>query len=292
MGQAMPYHMHKGHTWQTIDRYLSTHDLDKRARRKAALLEALRDTTNYPRFSDVFNVVNPATYQPPGSPPNPVTSLLAHMNIDWFGLPSNGAGGWLPQPPFDAAHRTTGFWSNWYGDAERIVRDTTARAIEVSFGIKHGARVPGSNDRGVTDKALPRNWPIEFWWVCGERWFHASLQWRHTYDDERNGLVSVTWLTPGNGDPIFHDLDHPPLKNDGTFKLEPTECDKRFGSWIIGQPHNDLIPSKTWDGTLIGEWPSPVAVTHSHPEGTRGITVVQPSFPDGGVSNQLPEWNY
>src|SRR5690349_4358061 len=142
----MPYHMHKGHTWQTIDRYLSTCDLDKRARRKVALLEALRDTTTYPRFTDVFGVVNPATYSPPGSPPNPVSSLLAHMNTDWFGLPSNDAGGWSAQPPFGPAHRTTGFWSNWYGDAEAIVRATTARAIEVSLGITHNAKVHGAND--------------------------------------------------------------------------------------------------------------------------------------------------
>jgi hypothetical protein len=214
------------------------------------------------------------------------------MNRDWFGLPSTGAGGWGPQAPYGPSHTTTGFWSNWYGDAEAIVRATTTRAIEVSFGIAHGAAVPAGRDGRVTDASVRRNWPIEFWWVCGERWFHASLTWRHEHGAERDGYVEVTWLTPGNGDPIFHDLDHPPLHPDPSFALEPRDSNTRFGSWIVGQPHNDLLASKTWEGTLIGEWPSPVAVSRSRADGAHAITVVSPAFGDGGVSNELPEWDY
>ena len=34
----------------------------------------------------------------------------------------------------------TGYWRNWYGDAEGIVRETYTRAIEVSLGIPHDDR--------------------------------------------------------------------------------------------------------------------------------------------------------
>jgi hypothetical protein len=290
MGQGMPYHFHKGHTWQTIDRYLSTHDLDKRAERKAALLEALRNRRTYPRFTDVFRVIRPTSYRPPGSGPDPVDALVEHMNEDWFGLHKDGKT-WRPQRPYSAENNTTGFWRNWYGDAEAIVRETTGRAIEVSFGLEHGADIPTERKR-VTDRSVRRNWPIEFWWLCGMRWFHSSITWRHVKERERDGCVVVTWITPGNGDPMYHDLDSPPTNDDGSFELDPIGCETRFGSWIVGQPHNDTVPVASWEATGIGEWPSPFAVTHSRPEGARVLSVVSPSFLDGGVSNQAPEWDY
>jgi hypothetical protein len=292
----MPYHMHKGHTWQTIDRYLSTHDLDKRAHRKAALLTALRDPRKYPRFTDVFDMIRPKSYVPPNGRPekiDPVDALVAHMNKDWFGCvkANNGTGKWQPQPPFGPDNRTTGFWSNWYGDAEAIVREATARAIEVSFGLEHGADIPEKNG-AVTDGSVLRNWPVEFWWLCGMRWFHASITWRHLHSRPRDGVVTVTWITPGNGDAMYHDLDSEPQHPDDSFALDPIGCETRFGSGIVGQPHNDTIAVKTWEGTPIGRWPSPIAVTHSVAERARVLSVVSPSFLDGGVSNQRPEWDY
>src|SRR3954453_6399989 len=158
MGEGMPYHFHKGHTWQTIDRYLSTHDLDKRVERKKKVLDALRDPDVYPRFTDIFAVIAPSSYSPPTAnlptPPksDPVAALVAHMNKDWFGLRKHGDS-WAEQPAFAADHDTTGFWSNWYGDAEAIVRETTERAIEVSLGITHGDEVPSRNDQ-VSDDSV------------------------------------------------------------------------------------------------------------------------------------------
>src|SRR4051794_6249239 len=188
----MPYHMHKGHTWQTIDRYLSTHDLDKRAERKAKVLEALRDTTTYPRFTDMFRLIAPASYTPPGSQGNAVDALVDHMNKDWFGLAKHNDS-WGAQPPFGPDHNSTGFWSNWYGDAEAIVRETTARAIEVSIGIDHKGAIPKRHG-DASSESFARNWPIEFWWLCGEKWFHASITWRHAHGHERDGSVTVLWI--------------------------------------------------------------------------------------------------
>jgi hypothetical protein len=295
MGEGMPYHMHKGHTWQTIDRYLSPHDLDRRAARKAQLLEMLRDDTRYPRFTDVFGVIRPKSYTPPGrgngGGRNPVDALVRHMNEDWFGLEQQG-GKWQPQAPYGLGNTTTGFWRNWYGDAEAIVRETTARAIEVSCNVDHGADIPKDDNGNTTDAVLDRNWPIEFWWLCGMRWFHASLTWRHEHGRRRNGVVVVTWITPGNGDKMYHELDSPPTNDDGSYELDPVDSSTRFGSWLVGQPHNDTIAATSWAGTAIGEWPSPVGVTQSRPEQARAVSVVQPSFPDGGVSNKTPEWDY
>jgi hypothetical protein len=293
MGEGMPYHMHKGHTWQTIDRYLSTHNLDRRATRKAAVLAALRDQNNFPRFTDVFRVIAPSSYSPPGGAPNPVSALVTHMNEDWFGLPQTQPGQWGPQEPFGPNNTTTGFWRNWYGDAEAIVRATTARAIEVSLGVDHGADVPVNDAGEATNDSVTRNWPIEFWWLCGVRWFYSSLTWRHEHGAQRHGVVVVEWVTPGNGDMMFHDLDSPPIHNqDGSFQLDPIDASARFGSWILGQPHNDTIPANSWLGTLIGDWPSPVSVTRSRPEAARTVSVVSPAFGDGGVSNKRPEWDY
>jgi hypothetical protein len=291
MSEGMPYHMHKGHTWQTIDRYLSTKHLDKRAARKALVLGALRDEGTYPRFTDIFTLIAPSSYTPPGSPPNPVDALIAHMNKDWFGLEQTG-NTWGPQKPY-APGRTTGFWSNWYGDAEAIVRATTARAIEVSFNVDHGSDIPTNDNGEVTDETVSRNWPIEFWWLCGMRWLHASLTWRHEHANDRHGVVVVTWITPGNGDEMYHDLDAPPKHNeDHTFAIDPIDASTRFGSWIVGQPNNHTYGAKSWEGTGVGKWPSPVGVTHSSPEGAHVVTTVQPAFGDGGVSNQQPEWDY
>jgi hypothetical protein len=282
--------MHKGHTWQTIDRYLSTHDLDARVERKAKVLAALRDDNTYPRFTDIFRVIAPQTYTPPGARRDPVDALIAHMNKDWFGCVQDGKT-WKPQPPFGDDHRTTGFWSNWYGDAEAIVREGTARTIEISLGIAHDEHVPTSGGQ-LSDAAVERNWPVEFWWLCGMKWFHASITWRHAYRRPREGVVTCTWITPGNGDMMYHDLDSPPVHDDPSFELDPGDCSGRFGSWIVGQPHNDALPVTSWEGTPVGVWPSPIGVTHSRGEGARTVSVVSPSFLDGGVSNQQPEWDY
>jgi hypothetical protein len=291
MSEGMPYHMHKGHTWQTIDRYLSTKDLDKRAARKALVLGALRDTHTYPRFTDIFRLIAPASYAPPGGGANPVDALIVHMNKDWFGLEQQG-GTWGPQKPYGPGNTTTGFWRNWYGDAEAVVRETTARAIEVSLDIDHESDIPANDNGDVTNDVVKRNWPVEFWWLCGMRWFHASLTWRHEHGNARHGVVVVTWITPGNGDEMYHDLDAPPKNDDGSFKLDPIDASARFGSWIVGQPNNDTYAATSWEGTGIGKWPSPVGVTRSSAEGARVVTTVQPAFPDGGVSNQKPEWDY
>ena len=70
-----------------------------------------------------------------------------HQNRHWYGKTYLGPGLWGPQQPFNAVtHPRTGFWHNWYGDAEGIVRETYIRAIEVSLGIPHevpASRAPG-----------------------------------------------------------------------------------------------------------------------------------------------------
>ena len=84
----------------------------------------------------------------------------------------------------------TGFWVQYFGNVEEIVRQTLIRTIEVSLGLQHGEDVPSGGPRRVL--------PIELFWKCPQRWFEGWVTWRW---DETHGTGQVTTMfaTPGVG---------------------------------------------------------------------------------------------
>ena len=183
----------------------------------------------------------------------------------------------------------TGFWVQYYGDVEEIVRQTLIRAIEVSLGLDHGQEVPAEGP--------PRELPIELYWKCPQRWFEGWVGWR--WDAEHGtGQVTVLMATPGSGKPILEK----PLIGEGAF--EPTTSratpngsapvwaapadparnpdQSAKGLWVVSHRDHVQLPSIPGHaGTATGDWPIPeFGATYV---GLGDIVCVQPSEQDGGV---------
>jgi hypothetical protein len=123
----------------------------------------------------------------------------------------------VPAPPPPNLPPSTGWWSGWSGDAEGIARVTVIRSIEASLGVPSiavnlmpaagSAATPLSRQDVLSLYSVgavtlwdvytdanahppPRDWPIEFVWVCPVPHFEATVSWQ-------NQSVRVTWMTPG-----------------------------------------------------------------------------------------------
>jgi hypothetical protein len=184
---------------------------------------------------------------------------------------------------------STGFWVQYHGDVEGIVRETLVRAIEVSLGLDHDEPVPAG---GPT-----RELPIELYWKCPQRWFEGWVGWR--WDGAHGtGQVTVLLATPGSGKPILEQ----PLIGAGAFeptttRVAPTGAVPRWaapadpatnpdqsakGLWVISHREHVQLPSiPGHGGTATGDWPIPeFGATYV---GVGPVICVQPSEPDGGV---------
>ena len=86
----------------------------------------------------------------------------SHQNRHWYGKTPLGSGLSVPQQPFDAVtNPRTGFWHNWYGDAEGIVR----RRIRVRSSTMPRPSRRRHDETEIVDLARHpdhrRFWPIE-----------------------------------------------------------------------------------------------------------------------------------
>jgi hypothetical protein len=138
----------------------------------------------------------------------------------------------------------TGFWVQYFGDVEEIVRQTLIRTIEVSLGLEHGEEVPATGPR--------RQLPIELFWKCPQRWFEGWVTWRW---DESHGTGQVTsmFATPGSGKPVLQN----PLDGDGA--IEPqTWTTAELLPAPIGPPPS--AGPRGWRGAPKGMW----VITHRH----------------------------
>jgi len=223
-----------------------------------------------------------------------------HQNRHWYGKTQLASGYWGPQAPFDpVTNPRTGFWHNWYGDAEGIVRETYTRAIEVSLGIPH--------DTTVTDKSAivelarrpehGRFWPIEIFTRCPAPWFEGWVTWQsegpsnghvtvhiHTPSHDRSNLLTSP-VRPGYTTPEYQDeINFPP----------PLPSDGKRGMWVVAHLYQELVnppfagpvvsgPSEALDGhpDQKAPWKLPRFGAVYHSQGD--IVTVRPSEPNGGV---------
>src|SRR5262249_12672096 len=110
-------------------------------------------------------------------------AVVKHFAVHWLGYdPATMA----PQAAFDPANPDpTGWWTAWYGDAERVLRKTMTQAIEVALGL----------DAGDPPDTATRCWRMMFTWTCGApmlqgwvHWWDFSLDEVHPTGD---GIVNV-----------------------------------------------------------------------------------------------------
>jgi hypothetical protein len=222
---------------------------------------------------------------------------LDHQNLHWYGRRESPpySNHWIDQKPFDSVtNPTTGYWHNWYGNAEKIVSETYTRAIEVSLGIPHD---PTMKDYGWIHQHKTRQWPIEVFNRCPAPWFEGWVTWRgHT---SGNGHVTVHLLTPSHVD---SNLIHSPFRQTTTpeYKDERTgvslASDGERGMWVVTHEKQDVVkpPGGAFGllSSVVGsgdDWTVPWFGGHvwSHDDNVQRtsdkIVVVQPNEPDGGV---------
>jgi hypothetical protein len=210
-------------------------------------------------------------------------------------------------------------WKTWCGNAEKIVRMAMIRSIEVSLGLDHpvgkynraieppllarrpnldalqqlyGTHVDPSGVPYVPNLAdartIPpdqlvtrfgRNWPIEHWWICGVRYFQASVTWRRGPKSasvvaaaaaaaagaaagtaapargdavpglpprtgaEDAGRVVVVFVTPGSmHHHVFDDLEHVPMNKvppAGSPPAPTPSGDPQGAPWIVHPSRSD-----------------------------------------------------
>lgn len=182
----------------------------------------------------------------------------------------------------------TGFWFQYFGDVDAIMRETLIRSIEVSLGLEHD-EVPAN---GRTDRWMP----IELFWKCPQRWFEGWVGWRW---DATHGSGQVTTMlaTPGSGKPV---LEHPglgqaPLGEPHAVIASPLDVPagpppdgdgpaiKAKGLWVIThQEHAQLSTTPDEGGTASGQWfVPPFGPTYV---GVGDVICYEPHEFDGGVN--------
>ncbi len=323
MSNGMPYHLEKGPVFSTFEanRYQVKNkycDILDRLRQKNAAGEYVVD------ICDLEPYANPALNY---GPYNTQELRRYHMNVHWFGMiptgrvvngkaeyqkQTNGTYEWIHNP-------TTGWWRNYFGDTEGIMRQALIRAAELALGLDHDEPVPPTAQRGRL-----RCWPIEYVVTCPAAWFEAWLSWRQTGNGIRDGHVTINMVVPAHIQPTEpgpSDLDFqnprdggvldsplmPPQQGGSQYRLSPLAPEGPYGMWVITHWDHDMEPAilnvYDPDGNRIenatatatntptgqGQWPLPsFGLVYrgkpgpaSHPGD--GIVCVQPAEADGGV---------
>ena len=238
------------------------------------------------------------------------------MNRHWYGKTYISPGQWGPQQPFNpVTHPRTGFWHNWYGDAEGIVRKTYIRAIEVSLGIPHDRSRSPACAHAPADHRLD---PSEHDPCLADRDLHAvpgtvvrrlgDLEGitlpavRTPGPPDTSGQVTIHLHTPSHDNsnlltsPVRHAGYNTPEYRDEINFPAPLPSDGMRGMWVISHLHNDLVPVASPPNGPVVAVPSQTDPNHPlrkvpwlvpgfgagyHSQGD--IVVVQPSEPNGGV---------
>ena len=276
MGGGMPYQLEKGPYFSIAEAVLSDIEL------RMDILTSLRNGMTF----DSMPTLGAASLDQSPANANTHAKRLRHQNKHWFGKRRDDKGNFtLPQMAFDIdSNPTTGYWYNWYGDAEEIMRQVFLRAIEVSLGIEPDATIPSDP---------PRKWPIEVFWRCPAPWFEGWVTWREEDASPGSGHVTVHLHTPSHQKSA---LLLSPIRNapddgrsdyrDRRIPAGPhplTTSKLKRGMWVVAheeqRQHLDFTrhlapsPKGRWQYPKLGP-----LVESSGP-----VVVVQPNEADGGV---------
>jgi hypothetical protein len=202
-----------------------------------------------------------------GGPYADTARLAEHIDRDWFGI-TDGSD----------SPAVSRYWSYWRGDAQGIVRETLARAIEVALGLDHGEPATDANRR---------SWHVSLLTACGIRWFEGWISWRRTGSEPTGGHVVVLLLTPTHGKPAEPTLLRPTptsAERPGTpYAVNPTRAEGDQGLWAVGA----VLERRADPEPTSAEWLPPGTFPRPHlgPTylGEGGIVVVAPPEVQGGV---------
>jgi hypothetical protein len=282
----MPYQLEKGPYFAVTESLLD--DIPRR-------IEALARSRGGDPIDDMPGLDSASLVVAPSTAAAALLAGQFHQNHDWYGMNLNPVTGkWDPQPPFSQGNRTTGYWHNWYGNPDLIMRETFIRAIEVSLGVPHD---PKNLDTTSIAVAKKHEWPIEVFWRCPAPWFETWVTWRGTENPgqstDKTGHVTVHVHSPShdNAALIESPIRSAPDNARAEYKDEPntpngpylSSDNRERGMWVIAHRNQDpVIPIFGPITTAVGQiWglPNFGSGYHSHGE----IVAVQPNEPDGGV---------
>jgi hypothetical protein len=215
-----------------------------------------------------------------------IKALLAFGND--HGLPEYLATWTKPTPSYPTPRRTwphTGFWRQYYGDVEEIVRETMLTALRVALGITR----PGESPR--------RHLDLEIFWKCGQPWFEGWVTWNLPATAPELGRVTVIFATPGTGSNVLTEagtlgrVDPQLAPRITASSVEPPasigDALRRRGMWLITHELNLLLPPiPSTRPTGLGEWIIP-AIGPSY-AGVGAVKVFEPAFRDGGLPDPDP----
>jgi hypothetical protein len=277
----MPYQLEKGPYFSVTESVFDNLDL------RIQVLVGLK--TPAPIFDpDALPTLESTSLNTTRGPVRTHDARMKHENAEWYGKQPVPGGGWAPQPPFDPQHpKATGYWHNWYGDAEGIVRETFTRGIEVSLGLQDS---PNAADPAWIRQHMTRTWPIEIVTRCPAPWFEGWVTWRGTGAD---GHVTVHINTPSHQ---HSNLLKSPVRAPGYHTLEYADEEGinpalnpvgERGMWVISHKTHELVrqpypgPLTTQNSPTGAAWTVPWfgGMVWSHDK----IVAVQPSEPNGGV---------
>ncbi len=215
----MPYTLSKGPILAVLENLLNPENPDQVQRLHAGLV-LLREGVP---LTDI-GVVDSTNIKVDASTPEPLDDRL---NEYWFGKTENEkTGKWDPQPPFGPRHTRTGYWADYYGDVESVLRETLIRTIEVAIGI----------DAGADPAKTTRQWDVEVFWKCGNPWFEGWVTWRRNRRHRDEGQVTTIIATPNDTrNTIRIHPAHPP-HGAPALKVPKTAPKADHGMWLVTQP--------------------------------------------------------
>lgn len=326
---GMPYHLEKGPWLSILEDYLNADSA--RLIDALAQFRASRDhstSLGVSPFFDSDSFDGDPDYQTPDA-------RRGHMQNDWFGSTTGDAPDFVAdvvreagvddalgdelsagvdvstatgvldfaqrilddeRVPLDA-WPSTGFWFQYHGNVEGIIRESLIRGIEIALGLEHDAEVPEDGPERVL--------PIELFWKCPQRWFEGWITWRWDRT-HRTGQVMIMFATPGSGKPVLQspglgqnallepssivDEDRPAPIGPGPSEPDRNAFQSPKGMWVVSQTDHVQLPATPDErGSTAGDWiippfgPSYV--------GAGPVICVQPAEEDGGVRPFGRTWN-
>jgi hypothetical protein len=297
----MPYHLEKGGLMAVFD------DMSANASTKelCTCLDGLRNGLP-------IEQVGPFGATALGTGSGWPVSVVEHLNRDWFGyVPGASATDpdWIPDP---ANPPDTGWWVNYRGNVEKIVRRTMVHALEVSLGVPSWDSPAGGSHVAAV---ATRRWPISYLVKCSQAFFEGWISWTNT-----PGAVTVVFATPADRGivwadppidrsrlrsgpldpylfqppgkpPAWYPVEAPPLTdNHGMVVVTHRDHDVELSTQFVEETLADVLTILT-RGTLPQDIPLPEWGGRWRADDLDEVVCVSPAIRHGGLREPLPRYD-